>query len=591
MSFPTIQQAHIDVVPPYSVHDFKGKYHVSRISFVAPVGGTQLEIERKRIENLQERVRQAQRLADAGVERRKILAIAQQGLFELTQATKENYGMGKIIKRNELLTEFRQNELTRIIRAGSNIDKKTAYKFWKCVKYGDAPKIQSMVANGFEGLDMLDENGESAVVHAVRNKHTDFAETLLELGGFANAKDFSGSPALLMAWRDLQAAGHTYTREQLKDINKQITCMVRIFFAHGADPNVQQAHDGLTGLHLSIRFNQPNIALDFIKFGADPSIKDRKGRNATDFALAYGRRDMANVLQNFKHVTNDAGTGEYLQYWKKWLNDPSRPPLSITEPAAFLAKEFENAERALVGKRVANLGIDISVEADVQDDPPNLHSTEYKKKNANHAKELANNAKVQLLLEKAMVAVGKKHEKKIQSFRPSTHRLDHYIVREPRSGSYHGKLESIIKRNYNNLSSTALRRKLHSCALAATDITKEAMDTKRHRPAGASVLFKRSKYSTQTTHVVDAAKAAGELKAQLRREERAALKRKQGKAQATINPRELLPPSLLETKTGYSRPAVAHLTRPVLQTWKYKRVLPQPDVRERRSRRFTAGPT
>jgi ankyrin repeat protein len=107
---------------------------------------------------------------------------------------------------------------------------------------------------------MLDKNGESAVVHAVRNKHTDFAETLLELDAFANAKDFSGSPALLMAWRDLQS-GRTYTRSELVEVNKQITAIVRVFFAHGADPNVQQAHDGLTGLHLSIRFNQPNIAL------------------------------------------------------------------------------------------------------------------------------------------------------------------------------------------------------------------------------------------------------------------------------------------------------------------------------------------
>jgi len=135
----------------------------------------------------------------------------------------------------------------------------------------------------------------------------------------------------------------------------------------------------------------------------------------------------------------------------------------------------------------------------------------------------------------------------------------------------------------------ALRRKLHSCALAAIDISKEAKATKRHRPAGASVLFRRGKYSTQKNTVVDAAKAGAALKAQLRREERAALKRKQGKASATINPRELLPPNLLETKKGYSRPQILHSDRPVLQTWRYKTYDIQPDIRERRSKRFTAG--
>ena len=204
-----------------------------------------------------------------------------------------------------------------------------------------------------------------------------------------------------MAWRDLQS-GRIYTRSELVEVNKQIAAIVRVFFAHGADPNVQQAHDGLTGLHLSIRFNQPNIALDFIKFGADPSIQDRKGRNATDFALAYGRKDMANMLFNFKHVTSDAGTGEFLQLWKHWLNDASNPPLSITEPASFLAKEFENAERALVGKRVANLGIDISVEADPQDATPNMY-----KRNEENRKKEKKNEQIQLLFHNKIKLKGK----------------------------------------------------------------------------------------------------------------------------------------------------------------------------------------
>jgi hypothetical protein len=196
---------------------------------------------------------------------------------------------------------------------------------------------------------------------------------------------------------------------------------------------------------------------------------------------------------------------------------------------------------------------------------------------------------IQLLFNNKMLEIEKKHQKSETLYRPSAHLLDHYIVREPRSLTYNGQLESTIKRNYNNLNPSALRRKLHSCSLAAQDITEEALNTKRHRPAGASVLFKRSKYSTQTTKIVDAAKAANELKAAMRREERQALKQKQGKAKATINPRVLLPPSLLETKKGYSRPERTHYNRSVLQTWTYKRIQPQSDVRLRRSGRFTAA--
>ena len=110
-----------------------------------------------------------------------MLDIAQRGLFELMQATKENYGIGKTLKRNEMMNEFRENELNRIMRAGENVDPTVAKTFWRAVKYGDVPKVRMMVANGFQGIDMLDAKGETALVHAVRNGHVDFAECLLEL--------------------------------------------------------------------------------------------------------------------------------------------------------------------------------------------------------------------------------------------------------------------------------------------------------------------------------------------------------------------------------------------------------------------------
>ena len=78
-----------------------------------------------------------------------MLEIAQRDLFALTQATKENYGMGKTLSKNEMMNEFRKNELERIVRAGSNIDPTVTKTFWRAVKYGDVAKVRSMVANGF----------------------------------------------------------------------------------------------------------------------------------------------------------------------------------------------------------------------------------------------------------------------------------------------------------------------------------------------------------------------------------------------------------------------------------------------------------
>ena len=564
-------------VPPYMLHDFRGKYHVSLIKALAPVAGTQLEIERNRKENLQERERHANRLEKEGNERRRMLDIAQRGLFELTLATKENYGMGKTLRQNEMMNEFRSKELDRIVRAGQNIDPTVAKTFWRAVKYGDVPKVRSMVANGFEGIDMLDAKGESALVHAARNKYVDFAECLLELGAFPNAKDFSGSPAILMAWRELQQKEYSFSRARLKEATEYIYQVVNAFFAHGADPNVQQAHDGLTGLHLSMRFNQPKIALLFIKFGGDPSLTDKKGLNVYDYALKYGRKGLARVLANYEHITKDAATGEFLQKWKHWLEDPEEPPLSITEPARFLSKEFENAERALVGKRVANLGIDIAVEHDASDSPPRI---------IKQKKDQAASAKAAEIL---MKGSGKKKDGE-KKFKPSSRRLDKYTTKVVKNTAMlKGKLRERIVRNFNTGSSSDIRRKLNACKLASYDISKSALEEKRNRPAGVSVLFKRAQHPSLTTKTVDAAAAQKALKAELRREELAKLKKRQGKARATINPQELLPPSLLSSKYGYKRPDQKHSRKPVLETWKYKKEDHQHDVAKRYSSRFSAS--
>jgi hypothetical protein len=570
----------IKEVPPYMLHDFRGKYHLSLVNSIAPVAGSQLEIERNRLENLVERGRHAARLENQGVERRRMLDIAQRGLFKLTQATKENYGLGKTLRRNEMMNEFRSNELDRIVRAGQNIDPTVTKTFWRAVKYGDVPKVKMMVANGFEGIDMLDAKGESGLVHAVRNRHVDFAECLLELGAFPNAKDFSGSPALLMAWQDLQQEAYTFTRTKLREITEHILDMVNAFFAHGADPNAQQAHDGLTGLHLAMRFNQPKVALLFIKFGGDPAIQSRKGLNVTDFALQYGRQGLARVLANFEHVTKDAATGEFLQTWKRWLDDQDKPPLSITEPAAFLAAEFENAERALVGKRVANLGIDLVVEHDAQDSPPRM---------GKYGRDLAASQAASKAAE--MLARGSGKDKNGEKkFKPSSRRLDKYASKAAKNTSMlEGKLRERIARQFNTITTSDMRRKMNACKLASYDITTQALDTKRHRPAGASVLFKRAMFPSQQTKTVDASAAARALKAELRREELTKLRERQGKARATINPQELLPPSLLSSKHGYRRPERGLYDKPVLAPWKYPSGKHQPDVQKRYSSRFSAS--
>ena len=149
-------------------------------------------------------------------------------------------------------------------------------------------------------------------------------------------------------------------------------------------------------------------------------------------------------------------------------------------------------------------------------------------------------------------------------------RQDKYSAKTVKNiSSLDGKLRERIARNFNTFTKSEMRRKMNACKLASYDITKHALDTKRHRPAGASVLFKRAMFPTQQTKTVDASAAAQALKAELRREELAKLRQRQGKARATINPQELLPPSLLTSKHGYTRPQRSLYERPVLAPWKY----------------------
>ena len=122
---------------------------------------------------------------------------------------------------------------------------------------------------------------ELALHNAVKSLKLELVQSLLEAGANANLQtDDSG---LCKRTCLHYCASYEY--------NKNFA-IAKLLLKHGADPNLQESH-GFTPLHVAVTSEKPElvqILLQAQTYGApknaDPSIQDKSGQTARDFAVA-----------------------------------------------------------------------------------------------------------------------------------------------------------------------------------------------------------------------------------------------------------------------------------------------------------------
>lgn len=212
------------------------------------------------------------------------------------------------------------------LQAGINPNAKndkgeTALNF--AIRYKD-PKITKVLVEQAD-LNLRDDNGNTPLFVAIKNKKDDLFDLLLEKGADPNS---SGAPsektknqtavyvAILQSRQDLlqklldkgadpniaDSAGALPLSEAVlrRDANPTV---VKMMLDKGANPNAQET-DGVTPLMYAAENKNINpqtrdeIVQMLLEKGADKKIKDKNGKTALDWAKKGGNKETAELLQN-----------------------------------------------------------------------------------------------------------------------------------------------------------------------------------------------------------------------------------------------------------------------------------------------------
>lgn len=148
---------------------------------------------------------------------------------------------------------------------------------------GDIDALQDFLADGFP-VNAGNEVGYTVLMGAARGERLELIRYLLSYGARAAAADKRGYTALHWA---VAQPGH--------DSASQVSCL-RALLDAGADPNAQN-EQGITPLMNAAWFGCGDSVRELLRRGANPLLRDHKGKSAKDLALEKGHKDIEDLLK------------------------------------------------------------------------------------------------------------------------------------------------------------------------------------------------------------------------------------------------------------------------------------------------------
>lgn len=148
---------------------------------------------------------------------------------------------------------------------------------------GDVEAMGRFLDDGFP-VNAGNEVGYTALMGAARGARLDMIRFLLSHGAQAARADKRGFTAL-----------HWAVAQPAHDPSSQVACL-RALLEAGADLNAQN-EDGITPLMNAAWFGCLDSAQELLRRGADPRIRDNKGRTATDLAFERGHKNVVELLK------------------------------------------------------------------------------------------------------------------------------------------------------------------------------------------------------------------------------------------------------------------------------------------------------
>ncbi len=141
----------------------------------------------------------------------------------------------------------------------------------------------------------LENNHKNTALHlACRAQLPSSVAILLKAGADIHARDSIGRTPLHL----LISGGERYSEEVVNQDQRVLECLATLL-KFGASPNATDIN-GWTPLFRAATEGDFDLALKLVQAGADPKLKDVKGRSAIDLALEFGHAKLANQMEKGK---------------------------------------------------------------------------------------------------------------------------------------------------------------------------------------------------------------------------------------------------------------------------------------------------
>jgi len=150
-------------------------------------------------------------------------------------------------------------------------------RLFSLVRGNELAELKTLQRHGAD-LSLLDDQGNSPLIVALRSGHRKLAQWLLDHDRRATAPGALGERALLTA-----------TRQDYADI-------VEALLRRGIDPNGQD-ESGNTALHIATRHQNTRIMKRLLDKGANPRKKNRKGQTPLQLAQDLGLKKSARLFK------------------------------------------------------------------------------------------------------------------------------------------------------------------------------------------------------------------------------------------------------------------------------------------------------
>ncbi|MDD9901108.1 MAG: ankyrin repeat domain-containing protein [Alphaproteobacteria bacterium] len=173
-----------------------------------------------------------------------------------------------------------------------------------------SPAFCLELIKGGADINIQDRMGMTALMWAVWRKDEDITDALIKGGAKIDIKNKEGQTALMIAAQsgsssptvlrtlidsgaDINMQGNGSARSALMwAVEKGNADAVRVLIDCGAKVDIQDK-DGITALMMAAWYGDTNVAHFLIESGADPLLKDNKGRLPQD--MAAGRHSSLSV--------------------------------------------------------------------------------------------------------------------------------------------------------------------------------------------------------------------------------------------------------------------------------------------------------